>query len=109
MDLDLNAAPSLNFSDHSALYSYLRDVSNDSTFATSILQVLIEERCTAHRTRWNNDRAAKYFNVGDIIKVHVQVQSNATTGTIKKAIPLSSRTFSNQRGARRELLLGTAL
>ena len=53
IDVSLNSAPSMNSKDHSVLNSYLRDVSNDSTLATSILQVLIEERRTAHRTRWN--------------------------------------------------------
>ena len=53
IDVNLNAAPSMNSTDYSVLYSYLRNVSNDSTFSTSILQVLIEERRTAHRTRWN--------------------------------------------------------
>ena len=84
MDVQLNALPSLNCSDQSALYTYLRDVSNDSTFATSVLQVLIEERRSAHRSRWNNDRAAKAFQIGDVVKAHVQVLSKASSGTVKK-------------------------
>ena len=73
MNVSLNEAPSINSTDHSVLYSYLRDVSNDSTFATSILQALIEERRTAHRTRWNENRAAKTFEVVDVVKAYVQV------------------------------------
>ena len=84
MDVDLNVAPGINNKDQSSLYKYLRDVSNDSKFATSVLQVLIEERRTTHRTRWNNDRAAKEFKVGDVVKAHVQVQSNASRGEVKK-------------------------
>ena len=49
MDVQLNKTPELNDTDHSALYNYLRDVSFDSTFAMSVLQVLIEEHRTAHR------------------------------------------------------------
>jgi len=48
------------------------------------LQVLIEERRTAHRDRWNTKRAAETFKVGDVVKSYVQVQSNADTGTVKK-------------------------
>ena len=84
MDVDLNVAPGINNKDQSALYAYLRDVSNDSKFATSVLQVLIEERRTAHMTRWDTDRAAKEFKVGDVVKAHVQVQSNASRGEVKK-------------------------
>ena len=84
MDIDLNVAPTINCHNQSALYTYLRDVSNDSQFATSILQVLIEERRTAHRLRWNTDRAAKLFKVGDVVKAHVQVNSKAATGDDKK-------------------------
>ena len=53
MDVQLNKTPELNDADHSELYDYLRDVSIDSTFVTSVLQVLIKERRTAHRDRWN--------------------------------------------------------
>ena len=53
MDVQLNKTPELNDADQSALYDYLRDVSIDSTFATSVLQVLVEERRTVHRDRWN--------------------------------------------------------
>ena len=53
MDVQLNKTLELNDTDHSALFDYLRDVSIDSTFATSVLQVLIKERRTAHRDRWN--------------------------------------------------------
>ena len=42
MDVSLNEDPSMKFKDHSVVHSYLRDVLNDSTFSTSILQVLIE-------------------------------------------------------------------
>ena len=83
MDIDLSAAPNINYNNQSALYKYLRDVSNDSQFAISVLQVLIEERQTAHCSRWNKDRAVKMFQIGDVVKAHVQVQSNSSTGAVK--------------------------
>ena len=61
MDMKLNKTPELNNDDHSALYGYLRNVSIDITFDTSVLQVLIEERRTSHHNRWNTKRAANTF------------------------------------------------
>ena len=63
LDVKLSPNPTLNDEDQSALYIYLRDVSIDSNFASSVLQVLIEERRTAHRDRWSSNRAAKSFHV----------------------------------------------
>ena len=84
MDVQLSPTPILNDINQSALYTYLRDVSTDSQFATSVLQVLVEEWRTAHRTRHNSQRAAKIFKVGDIVKAHVQVSSNAAKGVVEK-------------------------
>ena len=44
MDIKFSGSLTLNSPDQSSVYSYLRDVSNDSIFATSILQALIDER-----------------------------------------------------------------
>ena len=84
MDVQLSPTPILNDINQSALYTYLRDVSTDSQFATSVLQVLVEEWRTAHRTRHNSQRAAKIFKVGDVVKAHVQVNSNAAKGVVGK-------------------------
>ena len=84
MDVHLSAAPSLNCEDHTALYSYLRDVSVDSIFATSVLQVLVEEHRTAHCTQWNEQRTAKSFKIGDVVKARVQVYSQASKGEVHK-------------------------
>ena len=43
MDVQLSPTPILNDINQSALYTYLRDVSTDLQFATSVLQVLVEE------------------------------------------------------------------
>ena len=63
VDVDLNAAPSVNCNDQSTLYTYLRNLSNNPHFVVSVLQVLIEERRSAHRSRWSTDREAKYFKL----------------------------------------------
>ena len=47
MDVEFEDIPELNSANNSALFIYLRDVSNESKFATSVLQVLIEERRAA--------------------------------------------------------------
>ena len=70
MDAKLSGTPILNTSNQSTLYSYLRDVSNDSAFAISFLQVLIEERRATHRERWNEGKEVTPF-VGDIVKAHI--------------------------------------
>ena len=84
MDIDLSATLEINIQDQSELYNYLRDVSNNSQFATSILQGLIEERQHTRRTRWNNQRLAEAFKVGDVVIAHVQFHSNSLNGDVKK-------------------------
>ena len=86
MDVKLSESPILNTANQSALFTYFRDVSNDSTFATSVLQVLIEERRTVHRTRQNTEHTITPFEIGDVVKAHVQVQSNSKTGSVKKLL-----------------------
>ena len=69
---------------HSSLFNYLRDVSTDSTFSLSILQVLIEERRTAHRDRQNRGKVQCSLKIGDVVKAHVQVQSRADACIVGK-------------------------
>ena len=61
MDVELSAIPSMNDNQNSALYKYLPDVSNDSKFATSVVQILVEERQKDHRLRWNKDKVEQLF------------------------------------------------
>ena len=84
MEVELEEIPDLNCTDSFALYIHLRDVSNESAFATSVLQVLIEDFRTLHKIRWNENCVKELFQVGDVVKAHVQVQSNAETGTVKE-------------------------
>ena len=84
MDVELSAMPIINDNQNSALFKYLRDVSNNSKFATSVVQILVEERREAHRLRWNKDKVEQLFELGDVVKAHVQVASKAATGEVGK-------------------------
>ena len=84
LDVELSPSPSLNDESNSHLFQYLRDVSNESQFALSIVQILVEERRQSHQDRHNKDKTPAAFKVGDIVKAHVQVQSNASKGQVGK-------------------------
>ena len=84
LDVDLSPSPTLNTETNSVLFQYLRDVSTDSTFSLSILQVLIDERRQFHRDRHNKGKIGCTLKVGDVVKAHVQVQSRADTGIVSK-------------------------
>ena len=84
MDIELQPSPELNDENNSVVFQYLRDVSCDSTFAQSVLSVLIEERREYHQNRMNKSKCDIPFKVGDAVKAHVQVQSNSASGTVKK-------------------------
>jgi len=74
----------LNDELNSHLFQYLRDVSNKSQFALSIVQILVEEQRQPHQDRHNKNKTPAAFKVGDIVKAHVQVQSNASKGQVGK-------------------------
>jgi hypothetical protein len=84
LDVELSAPPTRNDSSNSALYDYLRHVSNDSTFAQSVVQILIEERREEFRIRHNKGKTLPQFKVGDVVKAHVQVKSNKASGEVEK-------------------------
>ena len=84
LDIELASTPTLNDETKSALYHYLRQVSNNSAFVQSILAVLLEERHTTHRDRHNKGKTQPVFKVGDVVKAHVQVRSNIATGEVGK-------------------------
>ena len=56
LDVSLSPTPILNTETNSSLFNYLRDVSTFSNFLLSILQILIEERRTAHKDRKNKGK-----------------------------------------------------
>ena len=84
LDVELCPTPPLNNEHNTALIQYLHDVSNDSKFAISVLQILIKERCTAHKEHYNQQCKPASFQVGDVVKAHVQVQSKSSLGQVGK-------------------------
>ena len=84
LDVDLSPTPTLNDTTNSNLFSYLRESSDESQFALSIVQILVEERRSAHQERQNKGKQQPNFHVGDIVKAHVQVQSIAAKGQVAK-------------------------
>lgn len=80
----MSPTPILNIETNSFLFNYLRDLSTDSTLSLSVLQILIEERRTAHRDRQNKGKIQCSLKVGDIDKAHVQVQSRADSRIVGK-------------------------
>jgi hypothetical protein len=84
IDVELSPTPTLNDSRNSALFNYLRNVSNDSKFAQSLVEILVQERRERHRDRHNKDKVQPQFKLGDVVKAHVQVSSNKSTGEVKK-------------------------
>ena len=71
LDVELTMVPELKNSSNTALIEYLRNVSINSNFDTSILQVLTEERLATHRGQMNLSK--DLLQVGEIVKYNVQV------------------------------------
>ena len=70
----------------------------NSQFAISVLQIIILERITAHLERWNKVIQQQNFKVGDVVKSHIQVQSKAKTGEVKKLYYQARGTFQVKTG-----------
>jgi len=85
LDLELSALPTeLNDESNTALFQYLRDVSNDSIFAREVVKLLIEEHRDHHRQLHNKNKVAPQFKVGDVVKVHIQVTSKQDENKVAK-------------------------
>ena len=84
LDVEMMPSPTLNSPENANLFQYLRDVSNESTFALSIVQILVKERCKYHQNRQNMTTTECTLQVGDIVKAHVQVNSSASKGIVSK-------------------------
>ena len=76
--------PPLNDLNNSVLLPYLQEIGTESETATSILQLLIEDRRHQHKQRHNASKSPSNLQVGDVVTAHVQVQSNSKTGDVKK-------------------------
>ena len=82
LDVKMCPDPPLSDGTNTPLHEYVRTASNTAQFALSVLQILVEERREYHRTRHNRgkDTDAAPFQIGDIVKAHVQVNSNQDKG-----------------------------
>lgn len=84
LDVKISPTPVLNTETNSALFQYIRNVSTDSNFSLSILQIVIEERCSYHRDHQNKTKLECSLKVGYVVKSHIQVQSRAESGSVGK-------------------------
>lgn len=84
LDMELSQLPQLNDGSMQTLFEFLRLASNNSRFAQSISQLLIEERRKSMRERANQNKITPPFQVGDVVKAHIQVKSNASDGKVGK-------------------------
>ena len=74
--VDICSAPTLDGDKQPILYQYLQDVSNNLVFSSAVIQVLTEDFKQAHQYWWNENKTSDPFQVGNIFKAHVQVNSN---------------------------------
>ena len=84
LDVDLSPTPTLNSETNNNLFSYLRDVSTDSKFALSVLQILLDERRTNMSEKHNSGKTDCELRVGDVVKYRVQTQSIVKRGIVGK-------------------------
>ena len=86
LDVSLSPTPILNTETNSSIFNYLRDVLTNSTFSLNLLQILIEERRTAHKDRQNKGKIQCSLKIGDVLKAHIQVQSRVDSGIVGKLL-----------------------
>jgi hypothetical protein len=67
-----------------AVQHYLQLTASDATLATAILKVVLEERRTAAREAVNATRCPIQYQVGDIVAVQIQVQSDNQGNRVQK-------------------------
>jgi hypothetical protein len=83
-DLSFSGTPSPSISQAQDVHSFLRLSSSTTQFAERVLRLLTEDRRAAHRARINDTRRVVTYSIGDLVMARVQVQSNASTGTVAK-------------------------
>jgi hypothetical protein len=83
LDTQFCNAPALN-EDNKILFEYLRSMGQESQFATQTLQLLVEDRRESHRNRINASKNSSCnLKVGDVVKAHVQIQSDTSKAKSK--------------------------
>ena len=74
LEAELLQTPTTLNQGNASMYGYLQHVSNNSQFATSILQILVEEQWTGHGEWWNKNQSAPEFKVEYAVEAPAQVQ-----------------------------------
>ena len=94
LDIELGGLPTLNDTSNNNLIKYLHNVSNQSQFASSVLKILVEERGIYHCLHHNDTIKVAHFQVGDVVKLHVQAHSNTDKHIVGKLSYQVKRTVS---------------
>ena len=84
IDISSVTLPQLTTNQADSVVNYLRLTDSSKHFASEILKILIEDRCTVHRERINNQRNIVSFDVGDVVMARREVQSNKSTNKVGK-------------------------
>jgi len=83
-DFHYSDIPQLTTDHASVIRDYLSCTAANAAFATAILKILLEDRCTSHCERVNSTHTQPTFQLGDIVTARVQVRSTSSTGTVGK-------------------------
>ena len=83
-DLSLAPTPTPTQQQASDVHAFLRLAGPTTQFAEQVLRLLTEERRAIHRERANASRSPIAFAIGDLVMAKVQVNSDASTGTVAK-------------------------
>jgi len=83
-DISLSPTPTPTQQQATDVHAFLRLAAPTTQFAEQVLRLLTEERRAIHRERANASRSPVAFAVGDLVMAKVQVNSDASTGTVAK-------------------------
>lgn len=84
LDIELQDLATLTANNANSTLEYLLLNHTDRSFATSILQILIEDRRVKHAERINNNRNIITYKAGDLVMTRTEVQSDAKYGRVGK-------------------------
>ena len=76
IDISINALLKLTQNNNQAALDYLKLIDSSSHSFTSIFKILIENCCTTHTERINNNRSILILKRGDIVMVRTFIQSD---------------------------------
>jgi hypothetical protein len=83
-DLSLSPTPTPTSDQAVDVHAFLRLAGPTAQFAEQVLRLLTEERRATHRERANESRSPITYAIGDLVMAKVQVNSDASSGTVAK-------------------------